>query len=394
VNVAFVVQRYGADVAGGSESLARAVGERLAAEARVTVFTTCARDYVTWRNELPAGGERLNGVDVVRFPVEEERDLAAFNRLSEPLYARAHSEADELVWLRRQGPYAPRLVEAIQQRKDEFDAVVFFTYLYYPTYYGLQAASERSVLVPTAHDEPPLRFRIYDAMFALPRALAFCSVPEADLVRARFGLRGRPAAVTGIGVEMAEPGDVDGFRVRHDVRGPYVLYAGRIDAGKGCEEMVSFYDRYRRDHAGAAELLLIGRLSMEAPRVPGVRYLGYLSEEEKRSALAGARAVVCPSPFESLSIVLLEGFALGTPALASARSPVLKDHCVRSQGGLYYTDAEEFAEALDLLVREPKLGQALGENGRAYVRENYRWESVLSRYRGLIAAAAGEASSP
>ena len=389
MNVAFVVQRYGADVAGGSESLARAVGERLAAEARVTVFTTCARDYVTWRNELPAGGERLNGVDVVRFPVEEERDLLAFNRLSEPLYARAHSEADELVWLRRQGPYAPRLVEAIQQRRDEFDAVVFFTYLYYPTYYGLQAASERSVLVPTAHDEPPLRFRIYDAMFALPRALAFCSVPEADLVRARFGLGGRPAAVTGIGVEMADPSDVDGFRIRHDVRGPYVLYAGRIDAGKGCEEMVAFYDSYRRDHAGAAELILIGRLSMEAPRVPGVRYLGYLSEEEKRSALAGARAVVCPSPFESLSIVLLEGFALGTPALASARSPVLKDHCVRSQGGLYYADGEEFTEALDLLVREPELGRALGENGRVYVRENYRWESVLARYRALIAAAAG-----
>ncbi len=389
MNVAFVVQRYGADVAGGSESLARAVAERLAAEDRVTVFTTCARDYVTWRNELPEGGERLNGVDVLRFPVEEERDLAAFNRLSEPLYARAHSEADELVWLRRQGPYAPRLVEAIQQRKDEFDAVVFFTYLYYPTYYGLQAASERSVLVPTAHDEPPLRFGIYDAMFALPKALAFCSVPEADLVRARFGLGGRPAVVAGIGVEMADAGDTDGFRVRHDVPGPYVIYAGRIDAGKGCLEMVEFYDRYRRDHAGAAELLLIGRLSMEAPRVPGVRYLGYLAEEEKRSALAGARAVVCPSPFESLSIVLLEGFALGTPALASARSPVLKDHCVRSQGGLYYADADEFAEALDLLVREPTLGQALGENGRAYVRENYRWESVLARYRGLIAAAAG-----
>jgi glycosyltransferase involved in cell wall biosynthesis len=389
VNVAFVVQRYGADIAGGSESLARAVAERLAPDMRITVLTTCARDYVTWRNELPAGAERINGVDVVRFPVEEERDLEAFNRLSEPLYARPHSEADELVWLRRQGPYAPRLVEAIGKRKDDFDAVVYFTYLYYPTYFGLQAAPERSVLVPTAHDEPPLRFGIYDRLFALPRALAFCSVPEMELVRSRFGLSGRPAAVTGIGVETAaEPGDVDGFLIRHEVRGPYALYAGRIDAGKGCEEMVAFYDRYRRDHAGAAELLLIGRLAMEAPRVPGVRYLGYLSEEEKRAALSGARAVVCPSPFESLSIVLLEALALGTPALASSRSTVLKDHCVRSQGGLYYSCAQEFSEALDLLVREGCLRLAMGENGRRYVRENYRWEAVLARYRGLIEAVA------
>jgi glycosyltransferase involved in cell wall biosynthesis len=418
--VAFVVQRYGEGITGGSESLARAIAERLAAEYRITVFTSCARDYVSWRNELPEGQERLGGVDVRRFPSERERDRDAFNAYAEPLYARALAASsgspppngataggatpggalsasaasaaptldEELEFLRLQGPEVPKLVEALRLEKERFAAFVFFTYLYYPTYYGLQAASERSVLVPTAHDEPPLRFRIYEGMFGLPRALAFCSVPELELVRARFGLGGRPAAVTGIGVEMGDGGDVDGFRIRHDVRGPYVIYAGRIDAGKGCEEMVAFYDRYRRDHAGAAELLLIGRLSMETPRVPGVRYLGYLSEEEKRSALAGARAVVCPSPFESLSIVLLEGFALGTPALASARSPVLKDHCVRSQGGLYYTDAEEFAEALDLLVREPTLGQALGENGRAYVRENYRWESVLARYRGLIAAAA------
>jgi glycosyltransferase involved in cell wall biosynthesis len=388
VNVAFVVQRYGPDITGGSETLAREVAERLAPQMRINVLTTCARDYVTWRNELPAGQERRNGVDVLRFPVEEERDLEAFNRLSEPLYARPHSEADELVWLRRQGPYAPRLVEAIERRKADFDAIVFFTYLYYPTYFGLRAAPVRSVLVPTAHDEPPLRFGIYDAMFALPRALAFCSVPERELVRSRFGLGDRPEAVTGIGVETAAAGDVDGFRIRHDVRGPYALYAGRIDAGKGCAEMVAFYDRYRRDHPGAAELLLIGRLAMEAPRVPGVRYLGYLSEEEKSAALAGARAVVCPSPFESLSIVLLEGFARGTPALASARSPVLKDHCVRSQGGLYYSCAQEFSEALDLLVREAGLRQALGENGRRYVRESYRWEAVLARYRGLIEAVA------
>ena len=389
MKVAFVVQRYGADITGGSETLARAVAERLATQMPITVLTTCARDYVTWRNELPAGSSLLNGVEVVRFPVEEERDLEAFNRLSEPLYVRPHSEADELAWLRRQGPYAPRLVDALEKRKDEWGAIVFFTYLYHPTYCGLLAAPERSLLVPTAHDEPPLRFKIYDALFGAARAFAFCSGPEMELVRTRFGLGARPAAVAGIGVDVDDAHDVDGFRIRHDVSGPYVLYAGRIDAGKGCRDMVALYDRYRRDHAGAAELLLVGRLAMEVPRVPGVRYLGYLSEAEKRAALAGARAVICPSPFESLSIVLLEAMAVGTPALANARSPVLKDHCLRSQGGLYYASADEFGEALDLLVREPRLRGALGENGRRYVRENYRWEAVLARYRALIEATAG-----
>jgi hypothetical protein len=136
LRVAFVIQRYGAGVTGGSESLARAVAERLSPQHQITVLTTCARDYLTWRNELPAGVERVSGVEVVRFPVEEERDLDAFNRHSEPLYRRSCSREEELDWLRRQGPYVPRLVRHLESVHDDFDAVVFFTYLYYPTPYG------------------------------------------------------------------------------------------------------------------------------------------------------------------------------------------------------------------------------------------------------------------
>ena len=387
--IAVVVQRYGADVTGGSESLARALAERLAAFYEVTVFTTCARDYVTWRNELPPGEETLGGVRVRRFPSEEERDLAAFNAFAEPLYVQPHTDDEERLFLRRQGPYVPRLVEALAAEHERFAAVVFFTYLYYPTWAGLKAAPARSVLVPTTHDEPPLRFRVYREVFALARAFGFLTGPEEALVRSRFPLGDRPALVAGMGVETPEVRDVEGFRIRHDLDRPYVLYAGRIDAGKGCAEMLAHYASYRRDVPGAAGLVLIGKLAMAEPRVPGVRYLGYLSEEEKAAALAGARAVLCPSPYESLSIVLLEGMALGTPALATERSPVLLDHCRRSNAGLWYRDADDFVEALDMLVREERLREALGANGRAYVRENYRWDGVIERYRSLIEAVAG-----
>jgi glycosyltransferase involved in cell wall biosynthesis len=386
--LAIVVQRYGADIAGGSESLARSVAERLAAFYDVTVYTTCARDYVTWRNELPAGEETLAGVRVRRFPVEEERDLAAFNAFAEPLYGRETSDEEEQLFLRRQGPYAPRLVEALAAERARFAVVVFFTYLYYPTYAGLRAASERSVLVPTTHDEPPLRFRIYAEVFSRARAFGFLTAPEEALVRSRFSLGDRPALVAGMGVETPPEPDVEGFRIRYDLDRPFALYAGRIDAGKGCAEMLAHYGRYRREVPGGASLVLIGRLAMPEPREPGVRYLGYLSEEEKAAALAGARAVICPSPYESLSIVLLEGMALGTPALATARSAVLLDHCRRSNGGLWYRDADEFVEALDLLVREEPLREALGANGRAYVRQSYRWDAVIERYRSLIEAVA------
>jgi len=387
-HLAIVVQRYGEDVTGGSESLARAVAERLGGDDRVTVLTTCARDYVTWRNELPPGRSELNGVEVLRFASEEERDLDAFNAFAEPLYGRQTTADEEQEFLRRQGPYVPRLVEHLAASRDQYDAVLFFTYLYYPTVAGLRAAPERSVLIPTAHDEPPLRFGVFTDTFARARAFAFCSRPEEALVRDRFGVGNRPTAVTGIGVEVPERNDAEGFRIRHDVHGPYALYAGRIDAGKGCAEMVAHHARYRDRLKGGAELLLIGRLAMAEPAVPGVRTLGFLSEDDKLAAMAGARALICPSPYESLSIVLLEGFALGTPALVNGRSPVLLDHCRRSNGGLFYESADEYAEAMDLLICRPRLASRLGENGRRYVAQGYRWPAVLERYRGLIGAVA------
>jgi glycosyltransferase involved in cell wall biosynthesis len=388
IPVAFVVQRYGADVTGGSEALARAVAERLASSHDVTVFTTCARDYVTWRNELPAGAEEIAGVKVRRFPVDEERDLAAFNAFAEPLYVRERSREEEVEFLRRQGPFVPRLVEALAAEKDRFSAIVFFTYLYYPTFWGLRAARERSVLVPTTHDEPPLRFSLYEEVFALPRAFAFLTRAEERLVGERFRVEGRPTIVAGIGIEVPERPDVPGFRARHGIAGPYVLYAGRIDAGKGCAEMLAFHERYRREKKDAAPLVLIGRLAMPEPRQEGIVHLGFLSEADKAAAMAGARAIVCSSPYESLSIVLLEGLALGVPALANARSAVLKEHCLRSGAGLFYENGDEYVEAIDLLVRDARLREALGASGRRYVEAEYRWDVVLDRWRSLLSAVA------
>jgi glycosyltransferase involved in cell wall biosynthesis len=190
-----------------------------------------------------------------------------------------------------------------------------------------------------------------------------------------------------MGVDLPAAPDVEGFRERHGVRTqPYLLYAGRIDAGKGCAEMVAHYEAYRAQNASPLPLLLIGQLNMPEPQVKGVRYLGYLPEEEKRAAVAGASVVVCPSPYESLSIVMLEAMAAGVPALVNGRSEVMRDHCVRSNGGLYYEDGDEFTAVIELLHRDRALRDALSEAGRKYVRDNYRWEAVMEKYRRLIRA--------
>ena len=220
--------------------------------------------------------------------------------------------------------------------------------------------------MPTTHDEPPLRFSIYREVFALPRAFAFLTSAEQALVRARFGDGGRFSVVAGMGVDPVtpSPSEVAAFRERYLLARPYALYAGRIDAGKGCSDMIAHHARYRGEKPEPVDLVLIGRLAMEEPRQDGVRYLGFLSEGEKAAAMAGAAALVCPSSFESLSIVLLEGLALGAPALVNAGSAVLKEHCLRSNAGLFYADGDEYVEAMDLLARDGALRGALAANGR------------------------------
>jgi len=174
------------------------------------------------------------------------------------------------------------------------------------------------------------------------------------------------------------------FRRRHRWYGPTVLYGGRIDPGKGCEELIEYFESYVKE-GGDGTLALMGVKMMALPEEPFIRFAGLLPDSERVQALEAATVVVCPSPYESLSLLALEAMAVGTPVLVNARSAVLVEHCVRSNGGLYYADRDEFVECLKLLVRDQRLRAALGQNGRDYVRRNYRWDAVLGKWDRLFA---------
>jgi glycosyltransferase involved in cell wall biosynthesis len=125
---------------------------------------------------------------------------------------------------------------------------------------------------------------------------------------------------------------------------------------------------------------------MKLPDEPFIRFAGLLSERERLEALEAATVVSVPSPYESLSLLALEAFAVGTPILANARSEVLVEHCIRSNAGLYYADRDEFVEGLNLLLADAPLRAAMGLNGREYVARNYRWDVILAKYDTLIGA--------
>jgi glycosyltransferase involved in cell wall biosynthesis len=435
VKIAFIIQRYGAEVLGGSEHLCRLVAERLSGVHDVEVLTSGARDYVTWKNEYPEGADRIRGVTVRRFATVGTRDIEAFNRFSDWIYNNPHSRADELEWLKRQGPWCPGLIDYLRRSQNQYDVLIFFTYLYAPTVLGLEVAPSRSILVSTAHDEPAIRLEIFKDVFRKPAALCYLTESEQRFVRQQFPERPLLEEVVGVGIDLAEqqpyprmpaPADEDQaaaeaapdrpvaaardegalvasdeevaarefpshllargavFRRRHRLYGPIVLYGGRIDPGKGCEELIQYFGEYVKE-GGDATLALMGVKLMSLPEEPYIRFAGLLSDRERLQALEAATVVVCPSPYESLSLLALEALSVGTPILANARSAVLVEHCVRSNGGLYYADRDEFVESLALLVGDGRLRAALGRNGRDYVRRSYRWDVVLGKYERLFA---------
>ncbi|HVL66662.1 MAG TPA: glycosyltransferase family 4 protein [Vicinamibacterales bacterium] len=412
MKIAFIVQRYGTEILGGSEYHCRLIAERLAPKHQVEVLTTCAQDYITWANEYPEGTDRVRGVTVRRFASAQARDIHAFNRYSEWIFNHAHTRQDELEWLRQQGPWCPALTDYLERHHHQYDVLIFFTYLYAPTVLGMKVAPQKSILVPTAHDEPAIYLEIYKDLFSLPAGIAYNTDVERRFLTTHFSMRAVEEETVGCGVDLpqaqqyprersdaaAEQADVDEdspsfrphlahrgaiFRRRHRLHGPIALYGGRIDPGKGCEELIEYFSSYVNE-GGDASLVLMGVKLMPLPEEPFIRFAGRLSDQERMQALEAATVVVVPSPYESLSLLALEAFAMGTPVLANARSEVLVEHCQKSNAGLYYADRDEFGEALKLLVADRRLRAAMGSNGRDYVRRNYRWEVILAKYEKMF----------
>ena len=388
MRIAFVVQRYGPEILGGSEYHCRLIAERMAEKHDVHVLTTCARDYITWANEYPEGSELVNGVTVRRFANAHTRDIDAFNQYSEWIFHNPHTRDAEMSWLEQQGPWCPALVDFLDGHAESYDAMIFFTYLYAPTVLGLQIAPHRSILAPTAHNEPAIHLEIYKEMFQRPKAIAFNTEVEKAFLKATFDIRAVAEETVGCGVDLlsghrhpAQPG-------RNALpEGPFLLYGGRIDAGKGCDQLLDFFGAYK-DQGGPATLVLMGAKLMALPTVPWVRYAGLLSESDRLRALEAATIVVVPSPYESLSLLALEGMAVGNPVLCNAHADVLVDHCRRSNAGLFYSSREEFAECIHLLLADHQLRERMGRNGKTYVTTNYSWNVIMAKYDKLIAALA------
>jgi glycosyltransferase involved in cell wall biosynthesis len=322
---------------------------------------------------------------VLRFSVPEPRDPSVFEQASIDAYANPEDDAVGRAWVQAEGPVAPELIDHLATEGDRYDAVAFVTYLYATTVEGLPRVAERALLVPTVHDEPPLRLRVFDQVFALPRLLLFSTPEERELARVRFGTEDGRSRLVGIGVDESPTSDPARFATSTEVERPYALCLGRLDESKGVLELVDAHTRYRAKVEDSLDLVLIGRGELDLPEHDWLHRLGFVPEQLKHDALSGAAVVILPSPYESLSLSQLEAWSHGRPTLANAASPVLEGQSRRSAGGLWYRDADEYAAMLDFLARAKPAAEAIGRQGRRFVQSSYSWDRVKERWLEALA---------
>ncbi|MGA2838318.1 MAG: glycosyltransferase family 4 protein [Acidimicrobiales bacterium] len=400
MRVAFVVPRYGPSIIGGAETAARLLAEHLVAQRdwQVDVLTTCADDFVTWDDVYPAGEEWINGVRVVRYRSEAGRD-PSFHPLSARLLADpgACSIEEAERWLDLQGPVAPDLVDAAA--RGDADAVVFYPYLYFPTVRAIERVSAPTILHPAAHDEPALRLPIFPRVFESADALVFQTQAERHLVEGTFAVASHHQLLLGLGVDDPDQG-VRGRDGRSGGSspvavpdGPFLVCLGRVDSHKGTSLLAKYFAGYKVRHPGPLRLVLAGPVVDAPPAHPEIDVLGPVSEDVKWKLLAGAVALVSPSPWEAFSLVVAESWSARTPVVVNAGCAATVEHCRRSGGGVTFDGYGEFEVAVDRLVGDEEFGLVLGRRGRAYVDSRFRWPHVIDRYASFVESVVARAGA-
>jgi len=388
----FVVQRYGLEVAGGAEAACRDLAWRLAARGHdVEVVTSCALSYVDWANHFPEGDTVIDGVTVHRFPVSRPRE----DRFFGPLHARTiwnHRVKPLFMqeeWMRAQGPYLPAIGPWLEERAGGFDVVIFVGYLYATAWLGLPIAAglAPTIFLPAAHDEPTLWLQVFDMEFRLPTAFAFLTEDEQELVERRFRVE-RPSSIIGMGVDLDAVGDEQRFRDTYDLGDrPYLLYVGRLDPGKGTDELHDHFVAYKGRHPSDLALVVVGDPVKPLPPHPDIITTGFVPEQVKVDAIAGCLMLVMPSYFESFSIILAEAWAQSKPAIVNGYCEVLLGQARRSGGGIPYRGFAEFETVIEMLLPDAQLRWELGFRGHRYVASRYQWDDVLDHFEVLCQTA-------
>jgi glycosyltransferase involved in cell wall biosynthesis len=385
--LAFVTPWYGPAIPGGAEAECRATARALAARGvPVEILTTCARDHASgWTDHHPEGVTEEDGLTVRRFKVRP-RDPDRYVRLHWRLQLGGSLGSFEEEDFVRESINSNDLYAYLATERERY-WYCFIPYCFGTTWEGALAAPDRSLLIPCLHDEPFAHLRWTRRVLRAVRAVCYHVPAERALGEAVAGADAGNGVLVGEGVDTPVTGSAERFRRKYEIPDPFLLYAGRKAREKNTPLLVEYYARYRFTHPDRPlKLVLIGGGGVRVPERLGrdVLDLGFVPAQDKLDAYAAALALCQPSLMESFSIVMMEAWLAGTPVLVHAGCAVTREHCLASNGGLYFGEYFEFVEAVELLCRDAGLRDRLAANGRDYVLAHFTWDRVTENYLGVL----------
>ncbi|MFQ5536913.1 MAG: glycosyltransferase family 4 protein [Gemmatimonadota bacterium] len=254
----------------------------------------------------------------------------------------------------------------------------------------------------TAFQEAALPLAAATWVLERPVPRVFCRRPTVavsestreDLIRRGMDPDRIEVIPNGVDLDRYTP-DPEG--VRYDE--PTILYLGRLKRYKGVDLVLAAVRALVA--RGTQVRFLIGGKGDDRPRLERltrtmgleghVRFLGFVSEEEKLELLRRSWIHTLTSPKEGWGISNMEAAACGTPTVASD-APGLRESVVPGKTGLLapHGDVPALAEALGTLLEDAPLREEMGRNARAFAEE-FSWDRTADRMEEFLFRVVGSA---
>jgi glycosyltransferase involved in cell wall biosynthesis len=383
MKIAFIIPWYGENILGGAETECRTTAENLKKVGiEVEILTTCAKEFLSdWNTDYYRQGVyQVNHIPVRRFSVRK-RDTALFDSINYKLMQKQKISLKEEEIFIQEMINSDNLYTYIWEHRSDYDFFLFIPYIFGTTYYGSQIHPEKSILIPCLHDESYAHMTIYKKMFENVKGIIYLSYPEKKIAAALFNLKNEQSVLGG-GIDTNISYDATRFKDKYQIQDDFILYAGRRESGKNISLLIDYFCRYKNNNPSQLKLILIGSGEVNIPQKyqKDIIDLGFVSHQNKYDAYAAAMVLCQPSVNESFSIVIMESWLCGTPVLVHNDCAVTKDHCIKSNGGLYFKNFDEFEMCINYYISAPGKRIAMAKNGKRYVETNYSWDEIVKKY--------------
>ena len=383
--IGFVIPWYAENIPGGAEMETREVTKHLkAAGLDVEILTTCVKEFGSdWnKNYYPEGEEIVHNVPVKRFKVKK-RDTRAFAAVNTKLMNGTVPTAEEQQIFVDEMVNSPDLYKYIKKHSREYTAFVYIPYMFGTTYFGVKTCPEKAVLIPCFHDEAYVYMDIFRSLYSKAAGMIFNARPEYELTKRLYDIENMQTVVMGIGMDTDLTSDAAAFRKKFGISEPFIIYAGRKDAGKNVHTLVKYFSEYRKRRVTDLKLVLIGGGEMQIPADvrDHVIDLGFVDRQDKYNAIAASEFLCQPSKNESFSLVIMESWLCGRPVLVHEKCAVTANFARESEGGLYFNDYFEFEGCTDFFLSKKDTAAQMGRNGCAYVKKNFDWDIIVDKYK-------------